>query len=55
MLDSHDTSRRLNKLVPHAIVTVVPVAGHALTDDGESIYRFSPANSTVDAEPTGSH
>lgn len=40
MLDSHDTARRLNKLVRHATVMMVPDAGHALTDDGESIHRF---------------
>jgi pimeloyl-ACP methyl ester carboxylesterase len=40
MLDSHDTVRRFDQLVPHAKVAVVPDAGHALTDDGDVIDRF---------------
>lgn len=40
MLDSHDTARRVRRLVPHATVTVMPDAGHALTDDGHAIHRF---------------
>jgi pimeloyl-ACP methyl ester carboxylesterase len=40
MLDAHDTARRVGRLVPHATVTVMPDAGHALTDDGDAIHRF---------------
>jgi pimeloyl-ACP methyl ester carboxylesterase len=40
IIDSRDTARRFTKLVPHATVTVVPDAGHALTDDREAIHRF---------------
>lgn len=40
MLDSHDTARRVARLVPRAAVTLVPNVGHAIVSDGESIHRF---------------
>jgi pimeloyl-ACP methyl ester carboxylesterase len=40
MLDSIRTARRLRRLVPHAIVTLLPDTGHAVTSDADAIHRF---------------
>ncbi|MCZ8381531.1 alpha/beta fold hydrolase [Mycobacterium sp. CPCC 205372] len=40
ILDAHDTARRLERLVPHATVTLLPDLGHAITGDGAAIHRF---------------
>jgi pimeloyl-ACP methyl ester carboxylesterase len=40
MLDSGSTATRLERLVPHATVTVLPDIGHAVTHDGAAIADF---------------
>jgi pimeloyl-ACP methyl ester carboxylesterase len=40
MLDSHDTARRVRRLVPRAVVTLLPGTGHIPTGYAETIRRF---------------
>lgn len=40
MLDSHETKRRLEALVPHATVHLLPEVGHLLPDQSATLLDF---------------